>query len=78
MAAARATKNRPEIAKPRETGANLLTFRPHDFHGIIRIKIHPPIISDMWNALENLLSKFSHRDFNKKLFILEKDGFVMK
>ncbi|MFC1631359.1 DUF5615 family PIN-like protein [Candidatus Omnitrophota bacterium] len=58
--------------------ANLLTFPPKNFHGIIRIKARPPIISTILVGLEDLFNKFSQKDLDKKLIILEKDGFRIR
>ena len=58
--------------------SDILMYPPEEFHGIIRIKIHPPTLADIVNALEDLLSKFSQKDFDKKLVILEKEGFLFR
>jgi len=58
--------------------ANIILYPPKNFHGIIRIKIHPPIISDILDILENLFHKFSQKDLDKKLIVLEKDGFRIR
>ena len=55
--------------------SNTFLFPPRKFHGIIRIKIHPPIIEDIINALSSLFRRHSFRDLNKKLVVLERDGF---
>lgn len=58
--------------------ANLIMYPPRNFHGIIRIKIHPPIISDILRTLEDLFQKFSQKDLDKKLIIVERDGFRIR
>jgi len=55
--------------------SNPFLFPPDKFHGIIRLKIHPPIIEDVVDALDNLFKRYSPGDLNKKLVILERDGF---
>lgn len=58
--------------------ANILLHPPKNFHGIIRIKIHPPTISDILRNLEDLFQKFSQKDLDKKLIVLEKDGIRIR
>ncbi len=58
--------------------ANIILYPPEELHGIIRIKFHPPVILDISAALEDLFQKFSQKDFDKRLVILEKDGFRIR
>jgi predicted nuclease of predicted toxin-antitoxin system len=58
--------------------ANIILFPPEMYCGIIRIKIHPPIIKDILKALEDLFVKLKGKDLNKKLVILEKDEFRIR
>lgn len=55
--------------------SNILEFPPDEFSGIIRIKIHPPAANLTINALRNLLRKLPPSQINKKLIILEDNGF---
>ena len=55
--------------------ANILAYPPNEFFGIIRIKIHPPKAETTINALKNLFNKVPLSEIDKKLVILEKDGF---
>ena len=54
--------------------ANPFLFPPKEFHGIIRLRIHPPVITDITRVLEKLFLSFSPKDFKGKLIILEKNG----
>lgn len=58
--------------------SNILWYPPKNFCGIIRIKFHPPIIQDILSALEDLFQRFSQKDLNGKLIILERDGFRIR
>lgn len=58
--------------------ANIIWYPPRSLHGIIRIKFHPPLISKILSALEDLFQNFSQKDLDKKLVILEKDGFRIR
>jgi predicted nuclease of predicted toxin-antitoxin system len=58
--------------------ANILEYPPQEFSGIIRIRIHPPIAPTIIGALNNLFEKLSPAQIDKKLIILEKDGFRIR
>jgi len=58
--------------------SNILIYPPAKYSGIIRIKIHPPTLEKITNALSNLLGKISSNEFKKKLFILEEDKFRIR
>ena len=55
--------------------SNPLTFPPFRFRGIIRIRIHPPIVSSILKSLDALFAKCTPEDLDGKLAILEKNGF---
>jgi len=58
--------------------SNILLYPPKQYSGIIRIKIHPPLVDKIVSALKYLLSKTSPEEFDKKLFVLEKDNFRIR
>ena len=58
--------------------ADILTYPPEEYSGIIRIKIHPPSAVAIINALKDLFSKITPDKLDKKLVILEEDGFRMR
>jgi len=43
-------------------------------HGIIRIRIHPPLIHDFVRALEKLMKKFDLDAIGGSLIVLERGG----
>jgi len=58
--------------------ADILMYPPEEYAGIIRIKIHPPSAATIINALKDFLLKLSPDKLDKKLVILEKDGFRIR
>lgn len=58
--------------------ANILLYPPQEFSGIIRIKIHPPRAETIINALNHLFQKLSPSQIDKRLVVLEKDGFRIR
>ncbi|MFH2031252.1 MAG: DUF5615 family PIN-like protein [Bacteroidota bacterium] len=58
--------------------SNILMYPSKEHSGIIRIRIHPPLLNTIINALSNLLNSLPAEQFNKKLIILEKDGFRIR
>ena len=58
--------------------ANILIYPPERYCGIIRIRIDPPLASKVLPALQKLLEKVAPEKFNKKLYVLEEDGFRAK
>jgi predicted nuclease of predicted toxin-antitoxin system len=58
--------------------ANILLYPPEELSGIVRLKIHPPSASVIISALGDFLAKFTPERLEKKLIILEKDGFRIK
>jgi len=57
---------------------DILLYPPKEYSGIIRIKIHPPNAETIIKALENLFQKLSPQQIDKKLIILEKEGFRIR
>ncbi len=58
--------------------ADILMYSPKEYSGIIRIKIHPPSAPTIINALKDLFERLTPNQLNKKLIILEKDGFRIR
>ena len=58
--------------------ADILMYPPQKYSGIIRIKIHPPVAPVVIHALNDLIHKFTPEQIDKKLIVLEKDGFRMR
>jgi predicted nuclease of predicted toxin-antitoxin system len=76
------------IALARDQGRTLVTFDKHfanvllyplnSHYGIIRIRIHPPVISDIVKALEHLMRNFDLNTIDQTLIVLERDGFRVR
>jgi predicted nuclease of predicted toxin-antitoxin system len=58
--------------------ADILMYPPEEYSGIIRIKIHPPNAPTIIAALKDLLSKVTPDKLDKKLVVLEADGFRIR
>jgi len=58
--------------------ANILLYPPSSHCGIIRIRIHPPLLSDIIRALENFLQKFDLATIKGTLVVMERDGFRVR
>jgi predicted nuclease of predicted toxin-antitoxin system len=58
--------------------SNLLVYPPGSHYGIIRIRIHPPLIVDIISALDQLLTKFDIETMRGSLIVLEREGFRVR
>lgn len=58
--------------------ANILTYPPQSHHGIIRIRIHPPLNDDLIRALDQLMKKFDLKAIGGSLIVLEREGFRVR
>ena len=58
--------------------ADIFTYPPKEFFGIIRIRIHPPTAENIISALSRLLKKLSDKDLLGRLLVLEKDDFRIR
>jgi predicted nuclease of predicted toxin-antitoxin system len=54
---------------------NILLYPLHSHYGIIRIRIHPPLINDMIQSFERFVEKFDLNMIGETLIILEREGF---
>ena len=56
--------------------ANILTYPPGDYFGIVRLNISPPFIDIVIRAIKNMFEEFkSQEDFRGKLIIVEASRF---
>lgn len=55
--------------------ANVLRYPPEDTHGIIVIRIHPPILSDVVRAIDKFFKESNIGDLKGKLIVLTKKGY---
>ena len=58
--------------------ANILLYPLHSHDGIIRIRIHPPLINVMIRSFEHFVEKFDLSTIGKTLIILEQEGFRVR
>ncbi|MFH1246044.1 MAG: DUF5615 family PIN-like protein [Candidatus Omnitrophota bacterium] len=58
--------------------SNILAYPPDKYCGIIRIRIDPPSADKITLALKGLLDKTPSERFDKRLFVLEEDGFRVR
>jgi predicted nuclease of predicted toxin-antitoxin system len=58
--------------------ANILLYPPKSHHGVLRIRIHPPLLSDIIQALEQLLQKRDIATIDRTLIVLERNGFRVR
>lgn len=58
--------------------ADLLLYPLNTHWGVIRIRIHPPLLSDVILALEQLLNQFDVSTIRETLIVLESDGFRIR
>lgn len=58
--------------------ANILVYPPSSHHGIIRIRIHPPLIEDIIHAFDQLLKEFDLNTIGGSLIVLEREGFRLR
>jgi predicted nuclease of predicted toxin-antitoxin system len=82
------TSNGVIMGLARQQERALVTFDKHfsdilryplDSHfGVIRIRIHPPLLSDIIQALENFLQKFDLAMIRRTWIVLEREGFRVR
>lgn len=58
--------------------ANLLLYPLSSHYGIIRIRIHPPLLSDLIQSLEHFLLKFDLATIKGTLIVLEREGYRVR
>ena len=58
--------------------ANLLLYPLDSHYGIIRIRIHPPLLSDIIQSLEHFLVKFDLATIKGTLIVLEREGYRVR
>lgn len=58
--------------------SNILQYPPSQHYGIVRVRIHPPLLSDILAAFDHLLTRVNLNQLEKTLIILEKEGFRVR
>ena len=54
--------------------ANPSLYRPEDYQGIIVLRIHPPVIDKLKQALTDFLDKYKDKIIKGKIIIVEENG----
>ena len=57
---------------------NILLYPPKEYHGIIRINIHPPVLEDILATFDKFLKTFDLSKLSDSLIILEREGFRVR
>ena len=57
---------------------NILRYPPRSLPGIILIRIHPPLLNDIFSALDNLFKHYSLDSFKGKLIVLTTSGYRIR
>ena len=58
--------------------SNILLYPLNTHHGVIRIRIHPPLLSDLLGALNHFLERFDVMTIRETVVVLERDGFRVR
>lgn len=58
--------------------ANILQYPPGTHCGIIRLRIHPPVLQHIIEALDNLLNRVDPAWMEGTLIVLEREGFRVR
>jgi len=57
---------------------NIINYPPKDLFGIILIRIHPPLLDDIYYAIDNLFKRYQTDSFAKRLIVLSKTGYRIR
>jgi predicted nuclease of predicted toxin-antitoxin system len=58
--------------------SDLVLYPPATHWGVIRIRIHPPLLADVIQALEHFLKQHDMSTIRGTLIVLENDGFRIR
>lgn len=58
--------------------ADVVLYPPNSHWGVIRIRIHPPVLDDVTEALAHFLKQFDMTTIRGTLIVLENDGFRIR
>ncbi len=58
--------------------SNILLYPLHSHFGVIRMRVHPPLLSDIIQALGLFLQKFDLATIRGTLIVLEREGFRVR
>jgi predicted nuclease of predicted toxin-antitoxin system len=57
---------------------NIITYPPQNLFGIILIRIHPPLLNDIFYAVDNLFKNYQGDSFKGRLIVLSKKGYRIR
>ncbi|MFH0786770.1 MAG: DUF5615 family PIN-like protein [Pseudomonadota bacterium] len=58
--------------------ADIIRYPLNSHYGIIRIRIHPPLLISLIEAFESFFRKFDLANFEGTLVVLERNGFRIR
>jgi predicted nuclease of predicted toxin-antitoxin system len=58
--------------------SNILLYPLDSHYGVIRIRIHPPLVPDILRVLDQFLQKFDLSTIRRTLIVLEREGFRVR
>lgn len=58
--------------------ADIITYPPSSHQGIILLRFHPPLLSEILEAVQALLADFEGRPLSGKLIILSSAGYRVR
>ena len=73
-----ATKEERTIITFDKHFGDILRYPPRNLSGIILIRIRPPLLDDIFFALENLFKNYHADSFKGKLIVLSKSGYRIR
>lgn len=57
---------------------DILRYPPQNLPGIILIRIHPPLLEDVFYVLSNLFKNYHGNSFKGRLVVLTKSGYRIR
>ena len=57
---------------------DILRYPPYNLTGILLIRIHPPLLEDIFSALRNLFKNYHADSFQGRLVVLSKLGYRIR
>ena len=73
-----ATKEERTIVTFDKHFGDILRYPPQKSSGIILIRIHPPLLEDIFHALDNLFKNYHANSFKGRLIVLTKSGYRIR
>ena len=73
-----ATKEERTIITFDKHFGDILRYPPQNLPGIILLRIHPPLLDDIFKAFENLFENYHAGSFKGRLIVLSKSGYRIR